>query len=219
MSMNLPGVPIGQPAVRRQPGWRPMPRPPTTAPAGLLSGATPGVGTRYGWPLAPVGEAARRDPHIGDPVPSTGQTGGQAAASPSIRQVTTRQGYGARPGTGIVADGGPTTSGKPPALVYIKTIGTMMTNALGKNFLSAIIDARWRVGGVSYPPDFGFGPGYHGDAATIYPNNPQTYLKNPGIIPLTNVPATWRYVPGAGIQSLGPSIADVGNMPAAATSS
>ena len=202
-----------QPPVRRQPGWSPMPRPPQTDAGVLLGGQAAGFGERYGQPLPPVGEAQRRNPYVGDGTMSTGERGGQANASPPIPQVTTPEGYGARPGGGVVADG------TPPGLVYLKRIGRMMTAALAKNAIAGMMDARWRVGGVSYPPDFGFGPGYHGDAETVYPNNPQVYLRNPGIIPLTNVPVTWRYAPTGGIQAVGPSIADVGNMRPAATSS
>lgn len=181
-----------------------MPRPPITQSQGYLQ-SNQGFGQRSMWPLPPVGEAQRRDPHVGDPVPFGNKPPvSQADVSPPLQKVTTPEGYKSTPGGGILA------VGYAPSRVYLKSLGGIFARTLAKNFLAGIIDARWRVGGVSYPPDFGFGPGYHGDSETLYPNNPQVYLRNPGIIPLTNAPVTWRYAPGGGIQSLGPSIADVG---------
>jgi hypothetical protein len=196
---------------REGPGLTRLPRPANPSnPQYFNTAGGGGFGQRSMWPYPPIGEAQRRDPHVGDPVPFANQkVKSQAVVSPPLNQVTTTTGYGMRPGGGIVADG------FAPGRVYLKSLGGIMQRTLGKNFLSAIIDARWRVGGVSYPPDFGYGPGYHGDAATVFPNNPQTYLRNPGIIPLTNVPTTYRYapyIPGT-VQSVGPSIADVYNFP------
>lgn len=191
------------------PGLTKMPRPDNPPNPVYFAGGA-GFGQRSMWPLPPVGESQRRDPHVGDPVPYGNQKPkSQAVVSPQLNTVTTPQGYGARPGGGIVATG--YASGR----VYLKSLGGIMARTLGKNFLAGIFDARWRVGGVGYPPDFGYGPGYHGDSETLFPNNPQVYLRNPGIIPLTNVPSTYRYapyIPGT-VQSVGPSIADVYNFP------
>jgi hypothetical protein len=203
----LPPSAAGTTALRQAgqgPNLTKMPRPPAPA-APTYFPSTPGFGQRSMWPLPPVGEAQRRDPHVGDPVPFSNQSPkSQAVISPPLQQLTTPTGYGMRPGGGIVADG--YAAGR----VYLKSLGGIMQRTLGKNFISGIIDARWRVGGVSYPPDFGFGPGYHGDSETLYPNNPQVYLRNPGIIPLTNVPSTYRYAPIMNVVSVGPSIGDVG---------
>lgn len=50
---------------------------------------------------------------------------------------------------------------------------------LGRQYLYASAYASWAVGGPTYPPDYGFGPGYHGDCMT-----PQFYMR-PGIPPQT----------------------------------
>jgi hypothetical protein len=86
-----------------------------------------------------------------------------------------------------------------------------MTRTLARNQLSANVDARWRVGGASLPPDYGFGMGHSIAADAIWPDNPQTTMRNPGIRPLLGAPQTFRYAPGMGIQNVGPSIGDLGN--------
>jgi len=168
-------------------------------------------------PLPPVGEAARRDPHIPDPYPSSSkQPTDQQYASPRTPAV----GFRGRPwhvGGGVNSNGG-----YPAALTYVKYIGGVMARTLAKNFQAGNIDAIWRLGGISLPPSSppGFGyNGFIGDSQTLWPDNPQVYLRNPGVIPLTQGPTFWRYAPGGGIQPLGPSIGDIGNMQPAALSS
>jgi len=184
-----------------------IPRPPlnVTPDASEVSTPTYGFGTRSIWPLPPVGEAARRDPHVPDPTPGLQRKPvDQRDISPSVAKVG-----------GMHSGGGVALTGQHWQAVYVKRLGNVMTRTLARNWLAGIVDARWRLGGVSYPPDYGYGPGYHGDAATLWPDNPQTYLRNPGIKPMNNVPQTFRYAPNmsalGGIQSVGPSIADVGN--------
>lgn len=164
-----------------------------------------GYGTRRvggrDFPLAPLGEAARRDPRVPDVVPNAGPPRSQADASPAVAR---KHGIGV--GDGVAYEG------FAPSLIYLKRLGNMVTRALARNYLSGVVESRWRVGGISYPLDFGYGPGYHGDAGTVWPNNPQTYMRNPGIRPIYGVPQTFRYAPNMpSIQPLGPTIGDFGN--------
>lgn len=186
-----------------------LPRPPrVNPPDGVLYPEAPpvkppdGFGQRSIWHLPPVGEAARRDPHVPDPYPGGSRDISQAVIDPPVQRAGRWHSGG-----GIDAYPGIAT-----ALTYAKILGTAMTRNLGIEFRSGWLESRWRLGGISYPADYGFGPGYHGDAQTLWYDNPQTYLRNPGVIPLTNNPATWRYAPGGNIQPVGPSIADVGNL-------
>lgn len=171
-----------------------------------------GYGQRSRWPYPPIGEAAQRDPHQPDPTPGLDRKPqSQANASPPVHS------SGKFDGKTFHGGGGSQFNGFPPALVYIKALGSLMTRTLARNYLSGNVETRWRVGGVSYPLDYGYGPGYHGDAQTVWPDNPQIYLRNPGIQPLTNAPATYRYAPNMPnayygfMQNNGPSIGDVGN--------
>lgn len=159
-----------------------------------------GYGMRYGQPLAPVGEAARRDPRIPDAIPGLERPPqSQANASPRVQPN----------GAGWRVDGGSAYDGLPPRVLYVKPIGTLVTRSLARPMLAAQVETIWRVGGVSMPPDFGYGIGAGAAADAIWPNNPQVYLRNPGIRPMLNAPQTFRYAPGMGIQPLGPSIADL----------
>lgn len=157
--------------------------------------------------LPPVGEAARRDPHVPDPRPGGSTPIDQQVVSPRTPAVT----YQSRPWHGA---GGVQALGYPPGLVYFKTLGTAMARNLATNWKAGIIDAMWRLGGISLPisspPGFGYN-GWIGDSQTLWYDNPQVYLRNPGVIPMTQGPTFWRYAPGGGIQYLGPSIGDVGN--------
>lgn len=181
-------------------------------PAGLLPlvPVTMGFGTRTGWPLPPVGEAARRDPHVADPVPNPPHDdSSQVNADPPTRHTN---GFGTGDGS--------LYTGFPPALLYIKRLGRTMTASLARNFLAGTVDARWRLGGVSIPFDqwgMGYGIGYQGDAQSVWHDNPQVYLRNPGIKPLTSVPQTYRYVTLVGSAPVGPSIGDFGNLPVPGT--
>lgn len=169
-----------------------------------------GFGSRSIWPYPPVGEAARRDPNKPDPVPNAGGRGvSYHDLSPEVRHVGD-----------LHAGGGATYNGFPPSINYVKPIGPAMQRSLGRQQISGNIDAMWRLGGISMPFDawgLGYGFGYQGDSASIWPNNPQTYLRNPGIHPLTNVPPAFRgpttmnYI--ASFQSVGPSIGDIGHVP------
>ena len=180
--------------------------------AGLVPLMPPvtGFGRRSMWALPPVGEAARRDPHIGDPVPNPpNEKSSQANADPPTRHI---KGFGTGDGSSY--------TGFPPALHYIKRLGQTITKSLARNHLAGIVDARWRLGGVSLPFDgmgMGYGLGYQGDAQTLWHDNPQTYLRNPGIKPLTSVPQTYRYVTLVGSAPVGPTIGDFGNVPAPGT--
>jgi hypothetical protein len=171
---------------------------------------TAGYGSRSLWPLPPVGEAQRRDPHQGDPVPNPPHpNSSQANASPPVTKVGK---FG--------AGGGIDANGFPAGVSYIKLIGRKMTMTLARNWLAGIVDATWRVGGVSLPFDnkgLGYGYGWMGDAQTLWVDNPQVYLRNPGIKPLTSVPATYRYVTLVGSAPVGPSIGDFGNLPTPGT--
>lgn len=166
-----------------------------------------GVGRRSLWPYPPIGEAQRRDPHIGDPVPNPPHANSsQANASPSVRKVGD-----------FASGGGSSYTGLPPTTLYIKQLGQTITKTLARALLAGTVDAGWRLGGVSLPFDqwgLGYGMGYQGDAQSLWFDNPQTYLRNPGIKPITSVPATYRYVNIVGTAPVGPSIADVGNTPA-----
>jgi hypothetical protein len=171
-----------------------------------------GYGRRSLWAYPPIGEAAQRDPHVPDPTPGLERKPlSQADADPPVQ--TTR--YQDRH---FAVGGGMQYNGLPASISYIKRIGTLLTRSLSRNLLSGIVEARWRVGGVTYPLDYGYGPGYVGDAQTLWLDNPQAYLRNPGIIPLTNAPATYRIAPnmptgsyyGWLIQPVGPLIGDVG---------
>lgn len=170
----------------------------------------PGFGRRSLWPLPPVGEAARRDPHIGDPIPNPPHEGSTLTnASPNVQRV---KGFGAGGGSGF--------NGFPPALAYIKRIGTSVTRTLGRQQMTTLVDAAWRLGGVSMPFDqwgMGYGLGFQGDAQSLWLDNPQAYLRNPGIKPLTSVPATYRYVTLIGSAPVGPSIGDFGHAPTPGT--
>ena len=174
---------------------------------------TTGYGNRGGLPYPPIGESAQRDPHVPDPTPGLDRKPlSQADADPPVSTV----GWS---GHHWAVGGGAAYDGFPASISYIKRIGSLMTRSLARNLLSGIVEARWRVGGVTYPLDFGYGPGYHGDAQTLWLDNPQAYLRNPGIIPLTNSPATYRIAPnmptgsyyGWLLQPVGPTIGDVGN--------
>ena len=172
-----------------------------------------GFGRRSRWPYPPIGEAAQRDPHVPDPTPGLDRSPqSQANASPQVQSAGT---YDDRTFHG---GGGAQYYGFPATVLYIKRLGTLITRTLARNYLSGVVETRWRTGGVSYPLDYGFGPGYVGDAQTLWLDNPQAYLRNPGIRPLAAAPATYRYAPNmpanayAGwTQNHGPSIADVGN--------
>lgn len=190
------------------------PREPSTAtPQAMQSLNVTGYGQRSLWPYPPIGEAAQRDPHIPDPVPGLDRPAqSQAVASPQVNKSGTYDGRTFRGGGGI------DYSGFPPSVQYIKRIGQMVTSALARSFLYAGMESRWRVGGVTYPLDYGYGPGYVGDAQTLWLDNPQAYLRNPGIRPLAAAPATFRYAPNmpassyfGWAQNQGPTIADVGN--------
>lgn len=169
-----------------------------------------GFGKRSLWPLPPVGEAQRRDPHVPDPVPSPPHKGSsQANASPPAGRV---RGFGVGNGSQY--------SGFPPALQYIKQIGRTMTSSLARTLKAGTVDAQWRLGGVGLPFDqwgLGYGFGYQGDAQSLWLDNPQAFLRNPGIKPLTSVPATYRYVTLVGSAPVGPSIGDFGNLPTPGT--
>lgn len=111
-------------------------------------------------------------------------------------------------------------NGFPPALSYLKRLGNKMTATLARTFQMGTVDAQWRLGGVGLPMDqwgMGYGLGYQGDAQTLWLDNPQTFLRNPGIKPLTSVPATYRYVTLVGSAPVGPSIGDFGNLPTPGT--
>jgi hypothetical protein len=182
-----------------------IPRPPVNQPY-IDPLIVRGFGTRYLWPLPPVGESQRRDPHMPDPPPQAGRVPvDQADASPSV---PAKQGFG--------AGGGVVFNGFPSALQYIKALGFVMQRTLAENYRMGITDGQWRLGGIALPFDrwgLGYGFGYTGDSASLVPDNPQVYMRNPGIRPLSNVPATFRYAPNLGTaQPLGPSIGDVGNI-------
>jgi hypothetical protein len=181
--------------------------------AGLTPLLTPtgnGFGRRSLWPLPPVGEAQRRDPHIGDAVPNPPHANSsQANASPPVARVG-----------GFNAGGGVAANGFPAAATYLKLIGRAVTKTLSRAYLAGVVDATWRLGGVSMPFDnwgMGYGLGYQGDAQSVWVDNPQVYLRNPGIKPLTSVPATYRYVTLIGSAPVGPSIGDFGNLPTPGT--
>jgi hypothetical protein len=189
------------------------PRTPAVAEPQPLTYNAVGFGQRALWTYPPIGEAAQRDPHKPDPTPGLDRKPqSQANASPPARSL----GWGGR--TWRVA-GGSQFNGLAPTVTYIKIIGSLITRSLARNYLSGVQESRWRVGGVSYPLDFGYGPGYVGDSQTLWLDNPQAYLRNPGIFPLTNAPATYRVAPnmpaaayyGWLAQTNGPGIGDVGN--------
>lgn len=188
-----------------------IPRPPTNPNGAPQAGAAPsqdGYGRRSLWPLPAVGESARRDPHIPDPVQNAGQPISQRDISPPV----SAKHWSGKP---MHAGDGAEYNGLYAAIIYIKRLGNHMTRSLGRNYMQAAYESRWRVGGVSLPMSYGppgdWGPGYHGDAETAWPNNPQTYLRNPGIKPLTQAPYTYRIAPNMVIQPVGPTIGDVGN--------
>lgn len=169
--------------------------------------ATKGFGTRSMWPLPPVGEAQRRDPHKGDPVPNPPHPhSSQANASPPVPKIGD-----------LGAGGGVTFTGLPPGANYVKRLGSIITRTLARSpLLAGSVDAMWRLGGVGMPFDewgLGYGLGYQGDAQTLWIDNPQSFLRNPGIKPLTSVPQTYRYVTLVGSMPVGPSIGDFGNTP------
>lgn len=164
-----------------------MDRPPAAQPVGY--------GQRGPWPLPPVGESQRRDPHIPDPVPGGNRPiADQRNASPEVRRTG-----------GFNADGGIVANGLYSTVVYIKRIGSMMTRSLSREILMGVVDARWRVGGQGYPPEPMMGAftvvgatGYHGDSTTVDPqnkHNPQVTARTPGVRPLYGVPASYRYAP------------------------
>lgn len=179
----------------------------TTPQPGVLPMLPPadGFGARSMWPLPPVGEAQRRDPHIGDPVPNPPhRNADQKNASPPVSKIGK-----------FHAGGGIDAVGFAAGAVYLKRIGTMVTRTLSRAYLAGCVDGQWRLGGVGIPFDqwgLGYGLGYQGDAQALWLDNPQAFLRNPGIKPLTSVPATYRYVTLIGSAPVGPSIADVYNM-------
>jgi hypothetical protein len=176
-------------------------------PAGVTPFLTPGngFGQRSMWPLPPVGEAQRRDPHVGDPVPNPPHPkSSQANASPPVSKVGK-----------LAAGGGADANGFPVGVTYLKRIGSAVTRTLSRAYLAGCVDGQWRLGGVGMPFDhwgLGYGLGYQGDAQSLWLDNPQAFLRNPGIKPLTSVPATYRYVTLVGGAPVGPSIADVYNV-------
>lgn len=183
-------------------------RPPMEAGATALDTDQPskqrGFARRSIWPLPFVGEAARRNVYAPDPIPNDGPPRDQSEASPPVRKIGP-----------LHAGGGASFTGIMPELVYLKRIGTLVTRSLARNWLAGAYDARWRVGGVSLPPDFGFGIGHTPAADVIWPNNPQVFMRNPGIRPIAGLPETYRYAPNMpAIQPVGPSIGDVGNITA-----
>jgi len=173
-----------------------------------------GYGGRSLWTYPPIGESAQRDPHVPDPTPGLDrQPQSQATASPPVGQVKYASGH-------LGVGEGASYTGFAPAITYIKRIGSLVTRSLARNYLSGVTETKWRVGGVSYPFDYGYGPGYMGDAQTLWLDEPQAYLRNPGIRPLAAAPATYRIAPGIGgerfgayawLQNVGPAIGDVGN--------
>src|SRR5438477_620591 len=119
------GAPVNSPAPL-QPRLRgAMVRPPLKdAPPQTMEVPTFGFGARSMWPLPPVGEAARRDPHIPDPTPGMQRPPlDQRDISPSVANVG-----------GMHAGGGGAMTGQHPYIVYIKRLGNAMTRTLARNY-------------------------------------------------------------------------------------
>lgn len=110
------------------------------------------------WPTPPLGDAAVRDQLNPPPYPQ------QATYS----QVIPR------------AMRGPEFQGEYAMQNYVTGMDHHMIPSLARGMLYTWDDAKFNVGGVSYPLDYGYGPGFHGDCMS-----PQFYMR-PGIkMPVT----------------------------------
>src|SRR5262245_51905000 len=89
-----------------------------------------GVGSRSIWPLPPVGEAQRRNPYIGDPVPGLNRPpASYEQLSPEVKHIGN-----------FHSGGGGTYTGLPPSANYVKFLGPIMQRSLGRQQVSAGID-------------------------------------------------------------------------------
>lgn len=165
----------------------------------MVSAFTPPPAIRDLWPTPPLGDWAVRD--MQNPVPIAG---GDGFAPPKRNNLGDRDtddsngGYsGASPDSTDYGVGQPVDTTTSPAFAnyraprgrddegaysaqkFLKVLNHVVTHSLGRESLYNWADAQFNVGGVGYPRDYGFGPGYHGDA-TLEMGNVQIYMR-PGI--------------------------------------
>ncbi len=144
------------------------------------------------WPPPPLGDWAERNMRQPIPIP-----GGDGFALPDRNNLndlsngisspdSTDQGIGqpvdSTVNAGMVnarAERGVMDMGAYVSQTFNKVLNHVTTHSLGREFLYNWADAQFNVGGVTYPLDHGFGPGYHGDA-TVEMGNVQLYMR-PGI--------------------------------------
>lgn len=115
------------------------------------------------------------DTGVGQPVDvATSQGGTGHKARTSVTDID-------RANDGFNARRGSQDNGAYANQTFNKVVSHVVTHSLGREILYNWADAQFNVGGPGsgYPLDFGFGPGYHGDA-TVEQGNVQMYMK-PGI--------------------------------------
>lgn len=141
------------------------------------------------WPTPPLGDWAVRDVH--KPVPVAGGDGFrmenenlEQRFSVSDEIADTGVGEPVNPAISegayqYAANRGIADRGAYAETTFNKHIPHLVTHSLGREILYNWADAQFNVGGVTYPLDYGFGPGAHYDA-TLEMGNVQLYMK-PGI--------------------------------------
>lgn len=144
------------------------------------------------WPVPPLGDWAVRD--MNHTVPIAGGDGFAVPPPNELHDVINGVSSPDATDVGVGEPIDPTTSpsrvsyraergindqGAYVAQGFNKILNHVMTHSLGREPLYNWADAQFNVGGVGYPLDFGFGPGFHGDA-TVEMGNVQFYMR-PGI--------------------------------------
>lgn len=113
------------------------------------------------FPSFPLGLDAVHDQHKADQYPKKGTS--IASVTSAIRGLVSQSAYRYQS--------------------YNEVIGPLLTRSLARGM--ACVDwlsASWRVGGVGYPLDYGYGPGAHYDSTSVA-FDPQFYMR-PGIYKL-----------------------------------
>lgn len=144
------------------------------------------------WPTPPLGDWAVRDMQKTIPL-----AGGDGFAQPQKNELNDLDNGSSSPDATDYGVGEPINNTTSPARVnyraergvgdqgayvelhYNKILNHVVTHSLGRESLYNWADAQFNVGGVGYPRDYGFGPGFHGDC-TVEMGNVQFYMR-PGI--------------------------------------
>lgn len=160
------------------------------------------------WPVPALGDWAVRD--LNRPIPIAGGDGFATPTPNNLQDVVNGISSPDATDRGVGEPVDPTTSparvsyraerglndqGAYVSLEFHKILNHVVTHSLGRESLYNWADAQFNVGGVGYPADYGFGPGFHGDA-TVEMGNVQFYMR-PGIYtggtPEPQVPASTLY--------------------------